>query len=123
MARETPAMETSSCRPPETLSSNTASFTIIWPAVATTTVSPSPVANRVQRLQPPRLYELVEIPAALFNSIQHEPFGTFQTDAPVIPCRDPGWPRRRPRSFGRSDAHGSQHSASRWLVHAELARA
>ena len=36
----------------------------------------------------PRFYQLVEIPAALFDSIQQEPLAAFQSDAPVIACRD-----------------------------------
>lgn len=34
----------------------------------------------------PGLYQLVEIPASIFDSIQHEPLATFSSDAPVIDC-------------------------------------
>ncbi len=34
----------------------------------------------------PRLYQLVEIPTSIFDSIQDEPLDTFRSDAPRIPC-------------------------------------
>ena len=34
----------------------------------------------------PHLYQLIEIPTGIFDSIQREPLGTFRSDAPNIPC-------------------------------------
>lgn len=36
--------------------------------------------------EPPNRYQLVEIPASVFDSIQTEPIATFSSDAPVIEC-------------------------------------
>lgn len=75
--------------------------------------------------QAPRLYQLVEIPATLFDSIQHEPLGAFQSDAPVIPCRDSGGRTVARVALDRSDAkvtvRGIRLDAC--TVHAEWARA
>ncbi len=35
----------------------------------------------------PGLYQLIEIPSSIFDSIQHEPLESFRNDAPVIECR------------------------------------
>lgn len=35
----------------------------------------------------PRCYQLVEVPAAIFDSIQSEPLASFESDAPKIKCR------------------------------------
>ena len=34
----------------------------------------------------PRRYQLVEIPTALFDSVEHAPLALFRSDAPSIPC-------------------------------------
>ena len=36
----------------------------------------------------PNLYQLVEIPVSLFDSIQQAPLSVFRADAPLIPCTD-----------------------------------
>ncbi len=54
--------------------------------------------------QAPRLYQLVEIPGALFDSIQDEPIAAFQSDAPVIPCRNNGGDTIALIALDRSDA-------------------
>ena len=75
--------------------------------------------------QAPRLYQLVEIPAALFDSIQHEPLSTFQSDAPVIPCKDPDGYTVARVALDRSDAKITVRSIKldACTVHAEWARA
>lgn len=75
--------------------------------------------------QPPRLYQLVEIPAALFDSIQHEPLSAFQSDAPVIPCKDSGGRTVARVALDRSDAKVTVRSIKldACTVHAEWARA
>ncbi len=37
----------------------------------------------------PNLYQLVEVPGSLFDSIQEAPLSEFRSDAPKIPCREP----------------------------------
>ena len=75
--------------------------------------------------QAPRLYQLVEIPAALFDSIQHEPLSTFQSDAPVIPCKDSDGRTVAGVALDRSDAKITVRSIKldACTVHAEWARA
>jgi len=74
--------------------------------------------------QPPRLYQLVEIPGTLFDSIQDEPLATFQSDAPVILCRDAGGQAVARVALDRSDAkvtvRGIQLDAC--TIHAEWVR-
>jgi len=72
----------------------------------------------------PRLYQLVEIPATLFDSIQHEPLGAFQSDAPVIPCRDATGRTIARVALDRSDAKITVRSIQLDVctVHAEWAR-
>ena len=75
--------------------------------------------------EPPHLYQLVEIPAALFDSIQHEPVSTFQSDAPVVPCKGSDGQTVARVALDRSDAkitvRGIKLDAC--TVHAEWARA
>ena len=72
----------------------------------------------------PRLYQLVEIPVGIFDSIQQAPLKDFERDAPVITCRigNEGVARV---AIDRSDAkitvRGIQLSAC--TVHAEWQRA
>lgn len=75
--------------------------------------------------QPPRLYQLVEIPVELFDSIQHEPTATFQSDAPVIPCRDADGRIVARVALDRSDAKITIRSIrlDACTVHAEWNRA
>ena len=35
----------------------------------------------------PKLYQIVEIPVSIFDSIQQAPMRDFERDAPVIDCR------------------------------------
>ena len=74
--------------------------------------------------QAPRLYQLVEIPAALFDSIQHEPLVAFQRDAPVIPCKDSDGRTVARVALDRSDAKITVRSIrlDACTVHAEWAR-
>ncbi len=75
--------------------------------------------------QAPQLYQLVEIPGGLFDSIQHEPLSAFQSDAPVIPCRDAGGQIIARVALDRSDAKITVRSIQldACTVHAEWARA
>jgi len=75
--------------------------------------------------QAPRLYQLVEIPATLFDSIQHEPLAAFQSDAPVIPCRDATGRTVARVALDRSDAKITVRSVqiNACTVHAEWTRA
>jgi len=72
----------------------------------------------------PRLYQLVEIPASLFDSIQQEPLGAFQSDAPVIPCSGPDGQAVARVALDRSDAKITVRSIKLDVctVHAEWAR-
>jgi len=75
--------------------------------------------------QVPRLYQLVEIPGKLFDSIQDEPLAAFQSDAPVIPCRNDGGQTVARVALDRSDAKITVRSIQldACTVHAEWARA
>jgi len=75
--------------------------------------------------EPPRLYQLLEIPAALFDSIQHESLSAFQSDAPAIPCRDSAGRIVAHVALDRSDAKITVRriQLSACTVHAEWARA
>ena len=75
--------------------------------------------------QAPRLYQLVEIPGTLFDSIQHEPLAAFQSDAPVIPCTDAGGQTVARVALDRSDAKITVRSIQldACTVHAEWTRA
>ncbi len=73
----------------------------------------------------PRLYQLVEIPASLFDPIQHEPLSVFHSDAPVVPCKGSDGQSVARVALDRSDAkitvRGIKLDAC--TVHAEWARA
>ena len=75
--------------------------------------------------QAPRLYQLVEIPGALFDSIQREPLATFQREASVIPCRDAAGQALAEVALDRSDAKITVRKIQLGVctVHAEWARA
>ena len=72
----------------------------------------------------PTQYQLVEIPATIFDSMQTEPLATFSSDAPVIQCRAEGQTVARV-AIDRSDAkitvRGIRLSAC--TIHAEWTRA
>lgn len=44
-------------------------------------------AFRGEPVMPPSRYQLVEVPATIFDSIQAEPLASFESDAPKIECR------------------------------------
>ena len=69
---------------------------------------------------PPNRYQLVEIPTALFNSIQQAQVEDFQRDAPVIQCLSGGQTVARV-AVDRSDAKITVRSIllSACIVHAE----
>ncbi len=71
----------------------------------------------------PSLYQLVEIPASIFDSIQREALSIFERDAPVIPCRV-GGEVVAAVAIDRSDAKITvrQIQLSACTVHAEWRR-
>ena len=74
--------------------------------------------------QVPELYQLVEIPVTLFDSIQEARLNAFQSDAPVIPCRGPGGRVAARVALDRSDAKVTVRSIQidACTVHAEWTR-
>ena len=68
----------------------------------------------------PHRYQLPEIPASIFDSIQEAPFAVFQRDAPVVECFVEGRVAARV-AVDRSDARITIRSISlaECVVHAE----
>ena len=73
--------------------------------------------------EPPSLYQLLEIPTTLFDSIQQAPVEDFQRDAPIIECLSGGQTVARV-AIDRSDAKITVRSIllSACTVHAEWIR-
>ena len=71
----------------------------------------------------PNRYQLIEVPASLFDSIQQAPIEDFYRDAPIIKCRDRGRIVARV-AIDRSDAKVTVRSIllSACIVHAEWVR-
>ena len=74
--------------------------------------------------EPPNLYQLLEVPTTLFDSIQQAPVEDFQRDAPIIKCLSDGQTVARV-AIDRSDAKITVRSIllSACIVHAEWIRA
>ena len=72
----------------------------------------------------PDLYQLVEIPVSLFDSIQQAPLSAFRSDAPVIDCTDSTGRVLARVALDRSDAKITVRSilVEGCTVHAEWAR-
>ncbi len=72
----------------------------------------------------PGLYQLVEIPGTLFDSIQNAPLSAYQSDAPVIPCVDRSGRVAARVALDRSDAKVTVRSVQvdACTVHAEWTR-
>ena len=72
----------------------------------------------------PSLYQLVEVPVSLFDSIRQAPLSVFRSDAPVIPCREPGDRVVARVALDRSDAKITVRSIllDACIVHAEWTR-
>ena len=72
----------------------------------------------------PNLYQLLEVPVSLFDSIQQARLSAFQRDAPVIPCREPGGRIAAHVALDRSDAKITVRSIvlDACIVHAEWTR-
>ena len=68
----------------------------------------------------PHRYQLIEIPASIFDSIQEAPLAVFQRDAPIVECLTTGRVAARV-AVDRSDAKITIRSISlaECLVHAE----
>ena len=72
----------------------------------------------------PNLYQLVEVPVSLFDSIQQAPLSAFRNDAPVIPCTDSGGRVVARVALDRSDAKITVRSIllDACIVHADWTR-
>ena len=72
----------------------------------------------------PNLYQLVEVPVSLFDSIQQAPLSAFRSDAPVIPCTDSDGRVVARVALDRSDAKITVRSIllDACIVHADWTR-
>ena len=72
----------------------------------------------------PNLYQLVEVPVSLFDSIQKAPLSAFRNDAPVIPCTDSDGRVVARVALDRSDAKITVRSIllDACIVHADWTR-
>ena len=81
-------------------------------------------AFRQGTAKPPKRYQLVELPARIFDAIQDAPLQDFERDAPLIECRLD----RSPVAYVAVDRSDAKISARRILlsacvIHAESSQA